>query len=403
MRTWALDRDTLARRNQQLAEAFHATPMRHKLRQRLITHISRFPFAPLTSKIARVLFIRPDHIGDVLLSTPAIRAYKEAQPFTEVHVLVGAWSAPILANYDEIDQVLTVRFPGFDRQANTKNVIAPYTDLLKISRQLRRIGYTSAVIMRPDHWWGAMLAHVAGIKDIVGYDLPEIRPFLTRKVPFQHIHAIRQNMRLVEHVTRPIDDDNVPYDFPILDNERDFIAELLPTWGIGASQKIICIHPGAGTRVKQWEAQKWAQVADALSEQTDAQIVFTGSNAERALIAHIQSMCQHKTHSSGEALSLEQLAALYERAMLVLGCDSGPLHIAAAVKTATVGLFGPADPIEFAQWGDRHKHIVLTSNLGCRPCRILDWGDDDLAYHPCVRDISIGEVLSATHRILNSI
>jgi ADP-heptose:LPS heptosyltransferase len=100
--------------------------------------------------------------------------------------------------------------------------------------------------------------------------------------------------------------------------------------------------------------------------------------------------------------NISQLAALYARARVVLGPDSGPLHLAAAVNTPTVTLFGPADPVEFAPWGDPHKHIVLNSNIACLPCRIIDWADDDLAYHPCMRDITIGEVLEAARRAANS-
>jgi ADP-heptose:LPS heptosyltransferase len=96
-----------------------------------------------------------------------------------------------------------------------------------------------------------------------------------------------------------------------------------------------------------------------------------------------------------------QLAALYARARVVLGPDSGPLHLAAAVSTPTVTLYGPADPLEFGPWGPREKHIILASDIGCRPCRILDWADDNPDYHPCMRDITIGQVLDAARRVAN--
>ena len=85
---------------------------------------------------------------------------------------------------------------------------------------------------------------------------------------------------------------------------------------------------------------------------------------------------------------------------MVLGPDSGPLHLAAAVGTPTVSLYGPADPVEFGPWGSRGKHRVLTSPIACRPCRILDWGDDDLAWHPCLADISVKHVVDAAHSLL---
>ena len=100
--------------------------------------------------------------------------------------------------------------------------------------------------------------------------------------------------------------------------------------------------------------------------------------------------------------NIGSLAALFERCDVVLGPDSGPLHLAVAVDAPTVALFGPADPVEFGSWGSRERHQVLYSNIGCRPCRVLDWGSDDLQYHPCVREISVGSVLEAARRAINS-
>jgi heptosyltransferase-2/heptosyltransferase-3 len=95
------------------------------------------------------------------------------------------------------------------------------------------------------------------------------------------------------------------------------------------------------------------------------------------------------------------LAAVLERAALALGPDSGPLHLAAAVGTPTVALFGPADPDEFRPWGPAQHHSVLVSDIGCRPCRILDWNGDGLENHPCVRDIRAERVVDAAHRVLS--
>jgi predicted lipopolysaccharide heptosyltransferase III len=396
-----MDRESLIERNLQLADAFHKQPMQHRLRQRFISTIASIQFSPSLTRVQRVLFIRPDHIGDMLLATPAIRALKEFRPYTEIHVLAGPWSAPILNNISEIDQVLTVRFPGFDRQNSKRNPITPYLQLVKVSRQLRYVGYTSAVIMRPDHWWGATLAYMAGIRERIGYDLTDVAPFLTRKIPFVPDHVIRQNMQLIEHWTGKLEDGKVPFYLDVEELDKDDIQDVLAKHGISHQQDIVCIHPGAGTWVKQWEATKWAQVAEALTQQTDVVIVFTGTSNDRPMIQQIQSACSQKTISLAGNLPLEQLAALYQRAKLVIGCDSGPMHIASAVQTPTVSLFGAADPQEFSQWGDKRKHSIIHANIGCRPCRVLDWGDDDPAYHPCMREIGIGEVLETARRLLN--
>lgn len=395
-----MDRDALVRRNNQLAEAFHQPPVQHKVRRYIIDAVAKFPFRALTRGWNRVLFVKPDHLGDMLLAIPAMRALKEARPYTEIHVLAGSWSGSVLANVPEVDMVLTIDFPGFARGEEKNNYLAPYTQLMKVSRQLRQIGYGHAIIMRPDHWWGAMLTYVAGISERIGYDVENVSQFLTQAIPFRHDHVIRQNLRLVEQWVGTLADEDVPYHLDIYDDERQMIAGYLSTYGI-QDKPYFCIHAGSGTWVKRWKNDLWAKVADTLIDQLDAEVIFTGGDGERAMVDDIQNRMEHKSYTTAGDLSIEQLAALYDKALVVLGPDSGPLHMAAAVKTPTVALFGPADPLEFAPWGDKNQHMIVTSPIGCRPCRVLDWGDDDPQYHPCIHDITIGQVLEAARTVVN--
>ncbi|MEL6525234.1 MAG: glycosyltransferase family 9 protein [Chloroflexota bacterium] len=398
-----MDREALVRRNKQLADAFHQPPVQHRVRRFMINAISKFPFWALTKGWNRVLFIKPDHLGDMLLAIPAMRALKEAQPYTEIHVLAGPWSASVLKNVPEVDLVLTIEFPGFVRDAEKSNYLAPYMQLMRVSQQLRQIGYGHAIILRPDHWWGAMLAYVAGISERIGYDVDNVSQFLTQAIPHDYDHAIRQNLRLVENWVGTVDDADVPYWLDVYESDRESIQEYLSSYDVDPQDAYFCIHPGSGAWVKRWENDQWAKVADTLTEQLDATVIFTGVHSERAMIDDIQNRMMHKSYTTAGDLSIEQLAALYERALVVMGPDSGPLHLAAAVDTPTVALFGPADPVEFAPWGSKDKHRVVTSPIGCRPCRVLDWGDDDPQFHPCMRDITIGDVLEAARTVVNQL
>lgn len=398
-----MDRDALVRRNRSMAEAYHQMPVRHHVRRVLLHTLAKLPIS--RSRVPdrqRILLIRPDHLGDTLLTTPAINALRRKLPDAEIHVLVGPWSADVLANYPEIDHILTLPFPGFSRTPNP-SLRFPYQLALSTSRHLRQIAYSSAVIMRPDHWWGAMVSALAGIPRRIGYDLPDVRPFLTERVPFQHQHAVQQSLRLVASWTGDINPASVQYRFNV-DDELDmaYITGYLQEWGIQSHEPLFCIHPGSGTRIKQWEISKWATVADTLTEQLGARVVFTGGDHEMPVINGItQRMQQEACVIAGET-NIYQLAALFKRALVALGPDSGPLHLAAAVGTPTVALFGPADPVEFSQWGPPEKHAILISDIGCRPCRILDWTGDDPENHPCVRDISVGQVLDAARRVVDT-
>ena len=376
----------------------HQPSPKQKLRNGMLSLMARAPIQPGRGGFNRALVIRPDHFGDMLLTTPAIIALKRARPELSIHVLCGIACADLLAHYGEVDKVLTLQFPGFQRGAETGG--NAYLLALSAARQLRPVGYDSAIIMRPDHWWGALLAFLAGIPQRIGYDQAGVAPFLTMARKLEYQHAVEQNMRLVEMLTDSPQSDEISLDYPLRAADKQAIDARLKAWEIPSRKSVVCIHPGSGASSKLWLGENWATVADALAKAYDAAVVFTGSAAEGALIDDIAARMSADARSMVGSTSAGQLAALYARALVVLGPDSGAMHMAAAVHTPTVTLFGPADPVEFAPWGDPQRHAVVTSGIDCRPCRILDWRGDHPAYHPCVRDISAGKVLAEARRVL---
>jgi heptosyltransferase-2/heptosyltransferase-3 len=383
-----------------MAQAFHAPPFKHRLRRGFLEIAARLPLPSSRSRgVQRILLVRPDHLGDVLLTTPAIHALRQALPHAELHALVGPWSAEAIAAYPEVDVVLTLPFPGFSRRPGG-NWRSPYVLAVRSALHLRHIGFDAAIIFRPDHWWGALLVKLAGIPTRIGYALPDVAPFLTHRIDHQRQHVVLQSLRLVERWTGPLSPEQVRFHFPVDPLHRADIDTYLQERDIAPQQKVICIHPGSGAPVKQWPDEKWAHVADALHEQLDSPVIFTGGDHELALVQRIAARMKHTPCLIAGNTRIPQLAALFSRAKLVLGPDSGPLHLAVAVGAPTVALFGPADPVEFGPWGSPDKHAVLVSNVGCRPCRVLDWGGDDLKYHPCVREIPIAHVLDTAHRAI---
>ena len=396
-----MDRESLARRNMNEAQALHQPSTLHTFRGAFLSFLAKLPVLPQRTTADRVLVIRPDHLGDVLLMMPAIRLIKLERPDTELHVICGKWAAELLAPYDEIDAVLTRDFPGFQRR-RVSAARNPYLMALDSARMLRRIGYGSALVMRPDHWWGALLAFLAGIPERIGYDNANVAPFLTGRLPHQHEHAVLQNMRLAQFWLGIPQDKDINLTLPVNPADIVTVDQLLSDRQIDPDQPIVCIHPGSGMPSKLWQSEKWAAVADQVAQLHAAAIVFTGSSAEAALINDIVERMKVKANSIAGATTVGQLAELYRRSCLVLGPDSGAMHVAAAMHTPTVTLFGPADPIEFAPWGDERQHAVVTSSIACRPCRILDWRDDPIEYHPCVRDINVSQVLEETQRVMQS-
>jgi ADP-heptose:LPS heptosyltransferase len=103
----------------------------------------------------RILLLRPDHLGDLILTTPVLQALKEHAPDAELTMMVGPWSREIVARHPALNHVHICLFPGFQRAA--QGALAPYTLLFRTARQLRREDYDLAINLRPDFWWGAAL------------------------------------------------------------------------------------------------------------------------------------------------------------------------------------------------------------------------------------------------------
>jgi heptosyltransferase-2/heptosyltransferase-3 len=163
---------------------------------------------------------------------------------------------------------------------------------------------------------------------------------------------------------------------------------------------LVAIHPGSGASVKLWLPEKWAQVADRIADRRGVQVVITGSADELDLAWEITARARSQVLVASGETTLGQLAAIYRRCRLVLGPDCGPLHLAVAVGTPTLHLYGPVDTRTFGPWGNDFRHRVLTSRWPCVPCDRLDFSSDEVAAHPCVKDISIEQVLSEAEAFL---
>ena len=364
----------------------------------------------------RILLIRPDHLGDLLMTTPVLAAIREHAPHAQITMMVGPWSREIVERHPAVDQLITCRFPGFQRAAQKS--LAPYILLWQTARQLRRQGYDLAINLRPDFWWGAALLYLAGIPRRVGYAIQPGTPFLTHALPFTpRLHSTVYSLRLasagLETLGYPLlDEPYTPAHYPLVftptADEQAQISERLAQNGITTSTPFVVIHPGTGGAVKLWRSEAWATIADELATTHNLSIILTGSPQERSLLEEIAR--QMKINNTLPPVMLNditvgQLGALFSQARMVLGVDNGPLHLATALDRPTLALFGPTDAHIFGPWGEPTRHIVITSTYRCPtcpaiPCGRLDFTPDELPSHPCVKRITEHEVMDTVHQLL---
>jgi lipopolysaccharide heptosyltransferase II len=413
VRNWKLEVGRLTSNFQLPTSNFHTRTPRQRIRLLLLRLI---PYLTWPLKLRRshplirspsVALIRPDHLGDLLFTTPAIRLLREAFPEARITYLVGPWSKAVIENNPHVDEIALCPFPGFTRQKK-RSMIEPYVTLLQHARQLRQRGFDLAIILRFDHWWGALLAYLAGIPRRVGYDVAEVRPFLTDIVPhLPNRHEVEQNLTLVEqvadhtsHITHTSRIASWPLEFHLSAEDEELAEDYLAGYGVEGDDLLICIHPGAGAPVKLWRNEAWAQVADTLAQRCGAKVILTGSAEEAPLCRAIADKMTVKPIVAAGETTLGGLAGIMARCQLVLGVDSGPLHLAVALGTPTVHLFGPVDSRTFGPWGDPARHIVVTSEMDCIPCNRLDYAPSELHQHPCVRNITVEQVLGAVDKLV---
>jgi heptosyltransferase-3 len=320
--------------------------------------------------VRRVLLLRPDHIGDVLVTAAAVALLRASLPSAYMTYAVGPWSREAAEHGPDVDDLLVVPFPGFTR--HTSSLVAPYALLAREAARLRRERYDVAVILRPDHWWGALLALAAGIPLRVGGEIPETAPLLTHARPNKPgEHWAEQALGLACLTLEvcgasPIEPTQVrPFTVSELANE-----EAATFWKSHAldSRQVVAIQPSAGAPLKSWPVDHWARVADRCIELNLA-VLLIGGPDDAQLLGAITRRMAHTPSATLYGQSLDVSAALYERCRLLIGLDGGAGHLAAAVGTPTVRLYGPVPAEVFGPWPhNADQHVLVTDTLDCVPC-----------------------------------
>ncbi|RRR78376.1 MAG: glycosyltransferase family 9 protein [Candidatus Viridilinea halotolerans] len=349
-----------------------------------------------------MLLLKPDHLGDLLLATPALAALREATPQAHITGLVGPWAAQIWQANPHLDALTTLPFPGFTRSTKARRSLRPYAMLFHYGLLLRRRRYDAALLLRDDHWWGALLVRAAGIPQRIGHAHPRCAPHLTTAIHYApREHVTRQALAVVGAFTgKPLAANPVgtpPLHFQ--PNAHDvawasqWCAEERPS-----GTRLVIIHPGTGGACKHWLPQHWASVADQLAAQPTTRLLLTGGPGEEPLVASIAHLMQQPALRLAGQTSVGQLGALLGQASLVLGVDSGPLHLAVSQGVPTCHLYGPSDHLRFGPWGDAQRHRVIRANLACSPCGVFAACPRATSGPECMTAITPAQVLAALAR-----
>ncbi|MBI5031685.1 MAG: lipopolysaccharide heptosyltransferase II [Chloroflexi bacterium] len=345
-----------------------------------------------------ILCIRLDSIGDVLMTTPAMRALKTSAKGRRITLLTSASGAQVAHLVPEIDDVIVYDAPWLKSTAPRANS----TPDLKMIERLRGYGFDGALIFTvfsQNPLPSAMMCYLADIPLRLAHCHENAYQLLTNwvvdKEPAHGIrHEVQRQLDLVAAIGARTD--NARLSLRLTRAAHEHALRVLADIGLDIQHPWIAIHPGATAASRRYSPEGYGRVAHQLVSTRGAQVVFTGATNEIDLIERIQNQAGVKTFSLGGKLELVQLAAVIELAPVLITNNTGPAHIAAAVGTPVVDLYALTNP-QHTPWGVPHR--VLSHDVPCKYCfrSICPEG-----HHNCLELVTPDQVVRAVDELWNA-
>lgn len=329
----------------------------------------------------RIAVFRALQLGDLLVAAPVFRALRRYFPTANVTLIGLPWAREFATRFSRfIDGFL--EFPGYPGLPERE------PDLAAFERLVRHAEAQHFDVVIQLHGSGAIvneIVHRLEANVACGFFQAESTcPDPELFTPYPTGNEILRNLRLLEFLQVPCAGTHL--EFPIHEDDRREFARLQRAYGL---DKYVCIHAGARYASRRWPADRFAAVADRLSE-AGFQIVLTGSRDERELAAAVsRTMARPHRNLAGQT-SLGSLAVLLQQARLLITNDTGVSHLAAAVKAPSVVIVLGSDAARWAPLNCQ-RHAVVSEPIDCRPCdhRVCPIG------HPCATSIDVDRVLTA--------
>jgi heptosyltransferase-3 len=348
--------------------------------------------------LRRALVIQLRHHGDVLLTSPVFTVLRNQAPALEIDALVYAETRDMLDLHPAVARVHVVR-----RDWKETNALTRFAREWQLFRQLRERGY-ELVVHLSEHPRGAWLARSLGARYAVAPDFAR-KPRLWKK-SFSHLfplppharrHRVDINLDALRRIgIQPGEDERRLLLVPGEEAERS-VEGLLAGQGL-AARGFIHFHPGSRWQFKCWPPERAAALVDTLVRRGE-RVALTAAPDERELelIAEIRKRTTAQVADFSGKLTLKELAALSARAKLFIGVDSAPMHIAAAMQTPVVALFGPSGELEWGPWRVPHR-IVASGEHPCRPCGNDGCGGGKVS--ECLTRLPVEAALAAVDSLL---
>ncbi|MCM8813112.1 MAG: lipopolysaccharide heptosyltransferase II [Candidatus Omnitrophica bacterium] len=349
----------------------------------------------------RILVINPFGIGDVLFTTPVLRALRSAYPDSFLAYLCSRSSEPVLRHNPHI-QTFLLYTRGEFKIARRSSYRAYMRLFSAAARDIRRLHFDCAVDLSLVGQYSFFL-WLLGVRERRGFDYRGRGRFLTHKIPLsgfagQPVLAYYESLLRQMGIPLPQRQTEVF----LTAEERAAAADFLQRSGIPANRPCLGVVPfgggswGPDAEKKQWPLPRFAEAARHCARRFQCAILIFGTAADRAAAEALRQAIAlpEQTRNLAGTTDVRRLMAVLERCAAVVGNDSGPLHIAAALGKKTLTLFGPADEVVYGPAGDARRNQIITAAVPCRPCYRQFRAPACSADGRCLRDISVGQVIA---------
>lgn len=339
----------------------------------------------------KILIARLDRIGDVVLSTPVIKAVRDAYPDSHIAMMVRPHAREIVEGNPYLSEVII-----YDKGGAHKGIAGNF----KFIQELKAKKFDIAIALHPTARTHMVLS-LAGIPERIGYDR-KAGWLLTKKIPhtkqFGMKHEIDYTLDILKYIG--IEPKARALYMPTNDASERKIEEILKENGVRDSDILTAIHPGASCASKRWSIANFADVANGLIEKYGVRVaVISGSNDKHfgdKLASLIKKGCINLSGKTG----IGDIASLLRRARLFISNDSGPVHVGCAVGVPVIAIFGRSDRgLSPERWGPSgRRDVVLHKNVGCEIC----YAHNCRLAFKCLDSITPAEVLDAAGKILEA-
>ncbi|HEX8143408.1 MAG TPA: glycosyltransferase family 9 protein [Pyrinomonadaceae bacterium] len=337
--------------------------------------------------VRRVLVVRLRSIGDTVLATPALHALRRFLPGVRLDVLLEDWVAPVLDGFSDVDNIIRI-----ERGAST-------LARARAARELRSTRYDVAFNLHGGTT-ATLLTRSSGARHRVGYADYQYSRLHNHNAPSPielwgrtRLHSVEQQLALVGWAGVPVSD-RPPTHLAVTERAAASVQAKLLAEGLDERAPLALIHPAAAFATKQWESANFARVVEYLSERR-INCVAIAAPGEAQLVAELSRQSSARLHAFTD-LSLPEVTALAARSSLFVGNDSGIAHIAAAVRTPSVVIFGSSNITHWRPWAIAPSETVR-EELSCQPCPGYTCAEFD---HPeCIRRVKVENVIAAIERV----